>query len=58
MPEYLDEFASPESNSAELADVTRVVNYYNYGYVPKESDEPYQETPRVGGAYLFRDAAR
>lgn len=46
MPEYFDEFASPEANSAELEDVTRAVNYGNYVYIPKDSDEPCQATPQ------------
>lgn len=46
IPEYLDEFVSPEGNSAELEEVTRAVNYCNYDYVPEHSDEPYQATPQ------------
>lgn len=46
IPEYLDEFATPEANSAELEEVSRVINYCNYDYVPEESDEPYRAIPQ------------
>ena len=46
LPEYKDEFATPEATAAELEEVTRSVDLCNYDYVPEPSDDDYVATPQ------------
>ncbi|KAL1824048.1 hypothetical protein ACET3Z_010826 [Daucus carota] len=46
LPEYKDEFATPEATAAELEEVTRSVDLCNYDYVPEPSDDEYVATPQ------------
>ena len=46
LPEYKDEFATPEATSAELEEVTRSIDLCNYDYVPDPSEVEYVATPQ------------